>query len=45
MRFSVVKPRIFNFFHELRKDKAANLPVGTAGFYWVCGIIKVLSKC
>ncbi|OCL07540.1 dienelactone hydrolase family protein [Glonium stellatum] len=34
MRFSVVKPRIFNFFRELRKGEAANLPVGAAGFCW-----------
>ncbi|KAF2470102.1 dienelactone hydrolase family protein [Lindgomyces ingoldianus] len=33
-RPSVMRPRIFNFFHALRKDEAAHIPLGAAGFCW-----------
>lgn len=33
-RVSVAKPRIYKFFHALRANEAASLPVGAAGFCW-----------
>ena len=33
-RFAVAKPRVYKFFHDLRANEAASLPVGAAGFCW-----------
>ncbi|MCJ1356762.1 MAG: hypothetical protein MMC33_006758 [Icmadophila ericetorum] len=33
-RLAVSKPKVFKFFHELRTNEAASLPVGAAGFCW-----------
>ena len=33
-RLAVTKPRVYKFFHELRANEAAALPVGAAGFCW-----------
>ncbi|KAL9102008.1 MAG: hypothetical protein Q9187_009175 [Circinaria calcarea] len=33
-RFAVTKPRVYKFFHDLRANEAASLPVGAAGFCW-----------
>jgi hypothetical protein len=34
-RPAIIRPRVFNFFHALRKNEAAHLPLGAAGFCWV----------
>jgi hypothetical protein len=34
-RPAIIRPRVFDFFHELRKNEAAHLPLGAAGFCWV----------
>ena len=31
---SITKPRVYKFFHDLRANEAASLPVGAAGFCW-----------
>ena len=33
-RLAVTKPRIYKFFHDLRSNEAASLPVGAAGYCW-----------
>ncbi|KAF2798297.1 dienelactone hydrolase family protein, partial [Melanomma pulvis-pyrius CBS 109.77] len=33
-RPSIIHPRIFGFFHALRNNEAAHLPLGAAGFCW-----------
>ncbi|KAI9880802.1 MAG: hypothetical protein M1830_000238 [Pleopsidium flavum] len=33
-RLAVTKPRVYKFFHGLRANEAASLPVGAAGFCW-----------
>ncbi|KAF2122869.1 Alpha/Beta hydrolase protein [Lophiotrema nucula] len=33
-RPSVTKPKIINFFKDIRRNEGANLPVGTAGYCW-----------
>lgn len=33
-RLAVAKPRVYKFFHDLRTNEAASLPLGAAGFCW-----------
>lgn len=33
-RKAVARPKVFKFLQDLRKNEAANLPVGVAGFCW-----------
>ncbi|KAI4215303.1 MAG: hypothetical protein LQ351_002202 [Letrouitia transgressa] len=33
-RLSVTQPRVYKFFHDLRTNEGASLPIGTAGFCW-----------
>ena len=31
---ATMRPKVFEFFHSMKKAEAANLPVGVAGFCW-----------
>ncbi|KAI4166325.1 MAG: hypothetical protein LQ342_000215 [Letrouitia transgressa] len=33
-RLSIAQPRVYKFFHDLRTNEGASLPIGTAGFCW-----------
>jgi hypothetical protein len=42
-RESIMRPRIFDFFHALKRNEAEHLPVGVAGFCWVSHTRSVFS--